>query len=339
MGDGRRRAAGLLKMDFLGLRNLTILAKAVELIEQTTGKRVDPYKFPLDDEETFALLCRGETKGIFQLESGGIRDLLQRMKPDHFRDIIATNALYRPGPLEGGMVDDYVQVKHGRKAGRVPAPGDEGRAGRDARRDGLPGTGDADSQPPGRHRAGQRLHLHQGDQQEEAADDRQVPRGVHRRRRRRRGSSEKQAGELFGMIEKFAGYGFNKSHSTAYALIAYMTAYLKAHYPVEFMAALLSGDIAGRNFKKKDSLVEHLEDCRRMGIEVVPPDVNRSAADFTRRPTARSSFGLAAIKGCGGAAAEAIAPARKTRRAVPQICSISASGSIPGASTAPRSKR
>ncbi len=108
-------AAGLLKMDFLGLRNLTILRNAVDLIEQTTGERIDPLKFPLDDEATFALLCRGETKGVFQLESGGIRDLLQKMKPDHFRDIIATNALYRPGPLEGGMVDDYIEVKHGRK--------------------------------------------------------------------------------------------------------------------------------------------------------------------------------------------------------------------------------
>ncbi|MGO8691114.1 MAG: DNA polymerase III subunit alpha, partial [Thermoguttaceae bacterium] len=108
MADVER--AGLLKMDFLGLRNLTILSKVVELIEQTTGQRVDPYSFPLDDAETFALLCRGETKGVFQLESGGIRDLLQRMKPDHFRDIIATNALYRPGPLEGGMVEDYIQV-------------------------------------------------------------------------------------------------------------------------------------------------------------------------------------------------------------------------------------
>ena len=113
MGDVEK--AGLLKMDFLGLRNLTILSKVIALIEQTTGKRVDPYAFPLDDAETFALLCRGETKGVFQLESGGIRDLLQRMKPDHFRDIIATNALYRPGPLEGGMVEDYIQVKHGRK--------------------------------------------------------------------------------------------------------------------------------------------------------------------------------------------------------------------------------
>ena len=111
MGDVER--AGLLKM-VLGLRNLTILSKVVDLIEQTTGRRVDPYGFPLDDQETFDLLCRGETKGVFQLESGGIRDLLQRMKPDHFRDIIATNALYRPGPLEGGMVNDYIRVKHGR---------------------------------------------------------------------------------------------------------------------------------------------------------------------------------------------------------------------------------
>jgi DNA polymerase-3 subunit alpha len=106
-------------MDFLGLRNLTILAKAVEIIQQTTGKTIDPLKFPLEDKPTFELLQRGETKGVFQLESGGIRDLLQKMKPDHFRDIIATNALYRPGPLEGGMVEDYVAVKHGRKNRRV----------------------------------------------------------------------------------------------------------------------------------------------------------------------------------------------------------------------------
>ena len=120
MGDVER--AGLLKMDFLGLRNLTILSKAVELIEQTTGQKIDPYQFPRDDSETFALLCRGETKGVFQLESGGIRDLLQRINPDHFRDIIATNALYRPGPLEGGMVDDYIQVKHGRKQAEYKHP-------------------------------------------------------------------------------------------------------------------------------------------------------------------------------------------------------------------------
>ena len=129
------------------------------------------------------------------------------------------------------------------------------------------------------------------------------------------------------MIEKFAGYGFNKSHSTAYALIAYMTAYLKAHYPVEFMAALLSGDMDAPNFKKKDSLVEHLEDCRRMNIEVVPPDVNRSEADFTVAD-GKILFGLCAIKGCGMAAMQALVAARSEGRTVPRSCSTSANASI-----------
>ena len=181
MGDVEK--AGLLKMDFLGLRNLTILSKVVDLIEQTTGERVDPYKFPLDDAETFALLCRGETKGIFQLESGGIRDLLQRMKPDHFRDIIATNALYRPGPLEGGMVDDYIQVKHGRKQAEYKHP---------VMKEVLEETHGVMVYQEQVMRILNRLGgielsnaytLHQGDQQEEAGDDRQVPRGVHRRGR------------------------------------------------------------------------------------------------------------------------------------------------------------
>src|SRR5262249_43584939 len=125
-----------------------------------------------------------------------------------------------------------------------------------------------------------------------------------------RGLNENQSGELFELIAKFAGYGFNKSHSTAYALIAYMTAYLKAHYPLEFMAALLSGDIDARNFKKKDSLVEHLEDCRRMSVEVMQPDVNLSEADFTVHD-GKIVFALAAIKGCGGTAGQAIADNRR----------------------------
>jgi DNA polymerase III subunit alpha len=128
----------------------------------------------------------------------------------------------------------------------------------------------------------------------------------------RQGMSKKEAAELFGLIEKFAGYGFNKSHSTAYALIAYMTAFLKAHYPVEFMAALLSSDIPGRNFKRKDSLVEHMEDCERMGVTVLPPDVNRSCAEFTVAD-GNICYGLSAIKACGGAAAGAIADERATR--------------------------
>ena len=278
MGDVER--AGLLKMDFLGLRNLTSLSKVVELIEQTTGERIDPYKFPLDDKEAFALLCRGETKGVFQLESGGIRDLLQRMKPDCFSDIIATNALYRPGPLEGGMIDEYMQVKHGRKQAEYKHPVMKEVLGethgvmvyqeqvmRIINR--LGGIELANAYSCIKAISKKKLEAI-AKYREQFID------GAHAK-----GLSKKEAGELFGMIEKFAGYGFNKSHSTAYALIAYMTAYLKAHWPVEFMAALLSSDIPGRNFKKKDSLVEHLEDCQRMEITVLPPDVNASLVDFS----------------------------------------------------------
>jgi len=309
MADVER--AGLLKMDFLGLRNLTILSKVVKLIEQTTGRRVNPYAFPLDDAETFALLCRGETKGIFQLESGGIRDLLQRMKPDHFRDIIATNALYRPGPLEGGMVDDYIEVKHGRREAVYPHP---------VMKEILEETHGVMVYQEQVMRILNRLggiKLANAYTCIKAISKKKLPliakykeefvEGAHAA-----GLPKKKAEELFAMIEKFAGYGFNKSHSTAYALIAYMTAYLKAHYKVEFMAALLSSDIPGRNFKRKDSLVEHLEDCQRMGIEVVGPDVNRSGAEFTVAE-GKIHFALSAIKGCGEAAAEAIQREREAK--------------------------
>jgi DNA polymerase-3 subunit alpha len=306
MGDVER--AGLLKMDFLGLRNLTILSKVIELIEQTTGQKIDPYAFPRDDKETFALLCRGETKGVFQLESGGIRDLLQRMKPDHFRDIIATNALYRPGPLEGGMVDDYIQVKHGRKAAEYKHP---------VMKDILEETNGVMVYQEQVMRILNRLGgiqlanaykcikaISKKKLEIIAKYREQFIDGAHSQ-----GLSKKEAEEQFSLIEKFAGYGFNKSHSTAYALVAYMTAYLKAHFKVEFMAALLSSDITGRNFKRKDSLVEHMEDCQRMDITVLPPDVNRSYAEFTVAD-GKICFGMSAIKGCGGAAAGAIAAER-----------------------------
>ena len=307
MGDVE--AAGLLKMDFLGLRNLTILAKSLELIEESCGKVLDPYKFPMDDKETFALLCRGETKGIFQLESGGIRDLLQRMKPDCFHDIIATNALYRPGPLEGGMVDQYIEVKHGRREPEYPHPVMkeileetngvmvyQEQVMRILNQ--LGGIALSNSYTCIKAISKKKLEMI-------AKFHEQFLTGAQEK-----GLEKKKAAELFSMIEKFAGYGFNKSHSTAYALIAYMTAYLKAHHSVEFMAALLSGDIPGRNFKSKDSLVEHLEDCTRMEIEVVPPDVNRSFVDFAVRE-GKIFFGMSAIKGCGGGAADAIVKARE----------------------------
>ncbi len=297
-------ASGLLKMDFLGLRNLTILSKVVALIEQTTGEKVDPYEFPLDDAETFALLCRGETKGVFQLESGGIRDLLQRMKPDQFLDIIATNALYRPGPLEGGMVDDYILVKHGRKEPEYKHP---------VMKEILEETNGVMVYQEQVMRILNRLggiELANAYKCIKAISKKKLPIIAKFRQQFLDGSQEqglakKEAEDLFGLIEKFAGYGFNKSHSTAYALIAYLTAYLKAHYPVEFMAALLSGDIPNRNFVRKDSTVEHLEDCQRMEIEVVPPDVNSSSAEFAVAE-GKIFFGMSAIKGCGEAAAEAI---------------------------------
>ncbi len=305
--------AGLLKMDFLGLRNLTILSKAVALVQQATGKRVDPYRFPLDDQQTFEVFRCGETKGIFQFESGGIRELLQRMKPDHFHDIIATNALYRPGPLEGGMVTDYVQVKHGQKKAEYPHQKIKGileethgvmvyqeQVMRILNRLGDIGLSNAYSCI----KAIGKKNLPMIAKFREQFID-----GAHGK-----GMTKKAAAGLFGMIEKFAGYGFNKSHSTAYALIAYMTAYLKAHYPVEFMAALLSSDIPGRNFKRKDSLVEHLEDCRRMKIKVVPPDVNHSGAEFTVADN-KICFGLSAVKGCGTAAAAAVAKQRDAKGA------------------------
>lgn len=301
--------AGLLKMDFLGLKNLTILSKAVEIIKETTGQELDILDFPLDDPKVFALLQRGETKGVFQLESGGIRDLLQRMKPDHFRDIIATNALYRPGPLEGGMVDDYVAVKHGRKQAEYLHP---------VLKEILEETNGVMVYQEQVMRILNRLGgielasaytcikaISKKKEALIAQNESQFIQGSTEK-----GLTEKQARELWEMILKFAGYGFNKSHSTAYALVAYQTAYLKAHYPVEFMAALLSGDIPGRNFKRKDSLVEHLEDCERMQIEVVPPDVNHSFVDFAVR-NGKILFGLSAIKGCGGAAGESIVAARE----------------------------
>lgn len=301
--------AGLLKMDFLGLRNLTILSKAVEIIRETTGEELDIHDFPLDDKASFALLQRGETKGVFQLESGGIRDLLQRMKPDHFRDIIATNALYRPGPLEGGMVDDYVAVKHGRQKAEYLHPVLEEILSE------THGVMVYQEQVMrilnrlgGIELASAYTCIKAISKKKEAiiaANEAQFLKGATEK-----GLTEKQAQEMWDMILKFAGYGFNKSHSTAYALVAYQTAYLKAHYPVEFMAALLSGDIPGRNFKRKDSLVEHLEDCERMKITVVPPNVNRSFVDFAVRD-GEILFGLSAIKGCGGAAGESLVAARE----------------------------
>ena len=331
MGDVE--ASGLLKMDFLGLRNLTMLSRSVQLIEQTTGKKVDPLKFPLDDKETYLLLQRGETKGVFQLESGGIRDLLTRMKPDCFHDIIATAALYRPGPLEGGMVDTYVNIKHGREQPEYK---------HEVLKDILEETNSVMVYQEQVMRILNRLGgvplakaytcIKAISKKKEALINQNHEIFVNGAVES--GLAKKDAEDIWNLIVKFAGYGFNKSHSTAYALVAFQTAYLKAHYPVEFMASLLSSDIDGRNFKRKDSLVEHMEDCDRMGIEVVPPSVNTSEADFSVAD-GKIHFALSAIKACGGSTAISIEQERKKNgpfkdifdfceRVDPQACNKSA---------------
>ncbi len=296
--------AGLLKMDFLGLRNLTILHKAIKNVKKHHGIDIDPVKIPLDDEKTFALLQRGETKGIFQLEGDGMRKLLQDMKPDHFRDIIATSALYRPGPLEGGMVRTYVDVKHGRSpVPKVHPIVDEILAEtygvmvyQEQVMQILNRVGGIELSASYRciKAISKKKHAIIAKFREEFIEGAQ-----------KNGLPKEKAVELFEMIEKFAGYGFNKSHSTAYGALAYQTAYLKAHFPKEFMAALLSCGM-----ESSTRISEHVEDCRRMGIEVVPPDINRSDVEFTVDGE-RILFGLGAIKGVGEGDLKAIIEERE----------------------------
>ncbi|MCA9117620.1 MAG: DNA polymerase III subunit alpha, partial [Planctomycetaceae bacterium] len=297
-------AAGLLKMDFLGLRNLSILDKAVQNVRRHHGVEIIPHKLPRDDKATFALLQRGETKGIFQLESGGMRDLLTKMKPDKFADIIATSALYRPGPLEGGMVMTYVEVKHGRQPiTKVHPLIDEI----------LEETYGVMVYQEQVMRILNRLggiELSSAYLCIKAISKKKLPTIAKFRDEFLDGAvkqdlDREKAEELFGMIEKFAGYGFNKSHSTAYGLIAYQTAYLKAHYPTEFMAALLSCGM-----ESSERIAEHVDDARRMGITVEPPNVNQSEVEFTVLGDKRLAFGLGAIKGVGEQALEAIVAER-----------------------------
>ncbi|MCA8998661.1 MAG: DNA polymerase III subunit alpha, partial [Planctomycetaceae bacterium] len=286
------------------------------------GVDIVPNQLPLDDEETFALLQRGETKGIFQLESGGMRDLLTKMKPDKFADIIATSALYRPGPLEGGMVMTYVNVKHGREP--VPTV--------------HPIVDDVLAETYGvmvYQEQVMRIMNRLGGI--ELASSYKCIKAISKKKHdiiasfheqflegaATHGMSREQAQSIWDLIEKFAGYGFNKSHSTAYGAIAYQTAYLKAHYPEEFMAALLSCGM-----ESSDRIFEHSDDCRRQGIEIVPPDVNLSDLEFsviveqesekqkssteegTPRAKRKIAFGLGAIKGLSETAAEAIVQER-----------------------------
>ncbi len=307
MGDIEK--AGLLKMDFLGLRNLTTLDTAVRMInDRHPDAPIDLDRLPLDDAQTFELLQRGETKGVFQLESAGIRDLLIKMKPDRFADIVATNALYRPGPLNGGMVEEYVNVKNGRKHASYLHP---------VLKDILEETYGVMVYQEQVMRILNRLggiELSTAYATIKAISKKKADVIAQSRDEFLRGAAacgldREKSTKIFDLIEFFGGYGFNKSHSAAYALVAYQTAFLKAHYPTEFMAAVLSSEMDGAERDK--FFVEHIEDCRRMGIEVLPPNINQGHLEFRVATLGKIHFGLGAIKGVGFKAVEMIVKARE----------------------------
>ncbi len=300
---------GLLKMDFLGLKTLSILERARQLVKQIHDKEIDLEKIDITDRQVFKLFASGKTKGIFQFESGGMQDLLMKMAPDRIEDLIAANALYRPGPMI--LIQDYTDRKHGAKW-KLPHP---------IMTEILDETYGIMVYQEQVMRICNRL----GDiPLREAytlikAISKKKSRTIAKEKERfvagcvNKGLSERQAEEIFELIERFAGYGFNKSHSTRYAFIAYQTAYMKVHWPVEFMAAVLTYEADNTS-----KMVDYIAECRKMGIEVLPPDINESGVDFTPVYKGRGEnkkevirFGLAAVKGVGEKAVEQIIAARE----------------------------
>jgi DNA polymerase III subunit alpha len=299
-------AVGLVKFDFLGLRTLTIIDWALDAIHQLPGEAaVDLDQIPLDDPAAFRLLQAHQTTAVFQLESSGMKDLIRRLQPDSFEDVIALVALYRPGPLQSGMVDDFIDRKHGRARVEYPHP---------------------DLEPILKPTYGVILYQEQvmqiaqvlanytlgGADLLRRAMGKKKPEEMAKQREifvegaLGRGVAEKTATYIFDLMEKFAGYGFNKSHSAAYALLAYQTAWLKAHYPAPFMAAVLSADM-----DNTDKVVGLIDECRSLGLKVVPPDVNRSAYRFAAVDAQTIVYGLGAIKGVGESAIDTLLRARE----------------------------
>jgi len=298
-------AVGLVKFDFLGLRTLTIIDWALTAIRQMDGAEpVDLDAIALDDPLAFKLLQAHQTTAVFQLESGGMKDLIRRLQPDSFEDIIALVALYRPGPLQSGMVDDFIDRKQGRARVEYPHP---------------------DLEPILKPTYGVILYQEQVMQiaqvlanytlggadllrramGKKKAEEMAKQREIFVSGALARDVPEKIATYIFDLMEKFAGYGFNKSHSAAYALLAYQTAWLKAHHPAPFMAAVLSADM-----DNTDKVVGLIDECRNLGLRVVPPDVNRSAYRFAALDANTIVYGLGAIKGVGESAIDTLLRAR-----------------------------
>ncbi len=294
---------GLLKMDFLGLRTLTVIDDTVKILQQREIE-LDLDNVPLDDPDTYRLFCDGRTSGIFQFESAGMKDLLRRAQPSQFEDLAAFNALYRPGALSVGMVEEYIKRKRGQKKVRYvleetkPIPEEtygviayQEQVMQIAVEVGGFSMGEADVL---RKAMGKKKPEVMAEQKQKFIDG-----AGHR------GVEKKKARELWDYIEPFAGYGFNKSHSVAYAMLAYKTAYLKSHHPVAFMTAMLTSEMSS-----KDNVAKYFQECRDMGIAVLPPDVNESAWSFAA-VEGSIRFGLGAVKGIGASAVDTILEARR----------------------------
>jgi len=288
---------GFLKIDLLGLKNLTLIARVIALIEKNRGITIDINKLPLDDAKTFELLGKGNTSGVFQLESDGLKEVLRKLQPDKFEDIIAVNALYRPGPLGSGMVDDYVERRHGRQPIKYlfqelePVLQEtygvivyQEQVMKIASTIGGYSLGESDL-----------LRRAMGKKKAEEMAKHQA---IFVDKAEKKGFDTVKAKELFDLMAYFAGYGFNKSHSAAYALIAYQTAYLKANYLSEFMACLISLEA-----DHADQMALYLQEAKDMGLSIIAADINRSDINFSVE-NGGILFGLRGIKNVGLAALE-----------------------------------
>lgn len=307
---------GLIKFDFLGLKTLTMIAEVVKRVNLSRGEGLDIRRIPLDDPDTYSLLCSGDTSGVFQLEGSGMRDLVVRLLPERFEDVVALLALYRPGPLKSGMVDDFIK----RKQGKVPIAYEVPQLQEILKE--TYGVIVYQEQVMKIATVLADFNLADADILRRAMGKKSVDEMAMQKKKfldgaQRNKIPEKKAEKLFELMAKFAEYGFNKSHSAAYALIAYQTAYLKVHYPVEFMAALMSSEMGNA-----DKILRYLGECREKSIEVLPPDINESRQDFTVVGS-KIRFGLAAVKNVGWAAIQSIMAAREEKEefiSLPDFC-------------------
>ncbi|UCH01248.1 MAG: DNA polymerase III subunit alpha, partial [Deltaproteobacteria bacterium] len=297
---------GLIKFDFLGLKTLTVIQDTLDLIKETTGNLVNLDEIGIGDSETFRLISEGKTTGIFQLESHGMKELLRNLKPGVFEDIVASVALYRPGPLGSNMIDDFTKRKHGEIKITFPLPQLE---------EILSETYGVIVYQEQVMRIAQMMAnytLAEADVLREAISKKKSGEMARQKERFLAGANQNRsdinkARHVYELIEKFGGYGFNKSHSVAYAMIAYWTAYLKAHYPVQFMAALLTEDMGSQ-----DKTIKNIAECKEMGIPILPPDINESQVNFAVVGEG-IRFGLAAVKNVGVKAVEAIVHERERK--------------------------